>query len=93
MHQDFASDLVPTETSSLAGSSSALAGWGSRMQSQLLTADVHSVLAGVPECLGQGEVVLLGWISCWQLFDFVRGLEQKAGGLDAQRFFIFAQGV
>lgn len=76
MHQHFASDLVPTEMS-LAGSSSALAGWGSRMQSQLFTADVHSALAGLPACLSQGEGVLLGRIIFWQLLGFARGMEQK----------------
>lgn len=82
MHQHFASDLVPAETSSLAGSSSAFAGWGSRTWSQLLAADVRPALAGAPECLSQGEGVLLGWISCKQLLGFAKGTEQKAGGLD-----------
>ena len=93
MHQHFASDLLPTETSSLAGSSSALAGWGSRTRSQLLAADVRPALAGAPECLSQGEGVLLGWISCWQLLGFARGMEQKAGGLDMWQVLHFAQGV
>lgn len=82
MHQHFASGLVPAETSSLAGSSSAFAGWGSRTWSQLLAADVRPALAGAPECLSQGEGVLLGWMSCKQLLGFARGTEQKAGGLD-----------
>lgn len=83
MHQHFARALVPAETSSLAGSSSVLAGWGSRMRSQLLTADVCPALAGVAKCLLQGEGVLLGWIKCCQLLGFVRGMKQKVGGLDA----------
>lgn len=87
--QHFASDLVPAETSSLAGSSSAFAGWGSRTWSQLLAADVCPALAGAPECLSQGEGVLLGWISCKQLLGFARGTEQKAGGLDTWHVFHF----
>lgn len=87
MHQHFASNLVPTESSSPDG---ALAGWGSRMRFQLLAADVPLALAGVPEYLIQGGAVVFRWINCCQLLG---GWSKKEGDWIYGRLFMFARGV
>lgn len=68
----------------------ALAGWGGRMWSQLLTADVPPALAGVPKYLIQGGAILLGWIKCCQLLG---EWSKKQGDWSCGRLFMFARGV